>query len=606
MRSQPAHTQFSFSWRSGIEVVFLASAAYLLANQALLLFRSESFAFLFSFFSQVTKVAILCVLSAVALTMTAPRQTTVQKKTSKKHPITLPLLLRGWRPWLVVVGLMLVALAIRAPGIGKDAIRGDEYQVVDAAAGYFHTGDYYRWGWIGQQQLCADKPQDKTNECYYDRAWPHTWLIAQTYRFFGVSETTSRLPSLVFGLVLIALVYPITVFFTNNRRVALVVTGIFVITPFYIELSRYTRMYALLVPSFLLLGYTAFRALTEVHQPQWLQKNQLLKTWLPFHFEFGVATILLLWWNFHLHINSLVLLPVLYLYTIVLSFVTTEKKYRVLASVGTVGLLIVAALVVTGVFKYNEFLSLAAVRNYRYLFAVLGYPLSAGLAGLMLVLGGVRLGFFQSKEQLYRNRLVLSYLLLLIGVPLLFFIFVANRYYSFVYTSHLTTFAILTVVWCVVAFAQVLSKWGKMLLFVLTFVAMALNVLYQGPGRFVDQGTADMRRAYREINQQYQPGDTLFLQYQRRFYLQQLPAAQIVSMGTEQSYSIEAFLRDLLAAKKGWIAWETAKAGHLSPDVRQYIERHFQHLHGTGIDSTEVEVYYFDTQWLLNETSPKF
>jgi hypothetical protein len=113
--------------------------------------------------------------------------------------------------------------------------------------------------------------------------------------------------------------------------------------------------------------------------------------------------------------------------------------------------------------------------------------------------------------------------------------------------------------------------------------------------RYHAQGGAVHSVAYQEIIDNYDPEEhTLFLQYGRMYYLRELDEINLVSMGSNGSYSFEEFMSDLEKAKKGWTAWETGKSYHLQDKVKSYIEENFEKIHGTGVDDTRVEVYYFE------------
>ena len=100
--------------------------------------------------------------------------------------------------------------------LGERDFWEDEYQVISAATGYYHTGEFFKWDWIKHEIKCGDH----TRKCEYHRAWPHSWLIAQSYKIFGISEWSSRIVSALFMLTATIGMYFFGIFFTENKTVA--------------------------------------------------------------------------------------------------------------------------------------------------------------------------------------------------------------------------------------------------------------------------------------------------------------------------------------------------------------------------------------------------
>jgi hypothetical protein len=78
----------------------------------------------------------------------------------------------------------------------------------------------------------------------YWRAYPLTWLVAQSFALFGASLTTARLPSVVF---MTALVVALFVFLRReaNPLAAWLGAGLFAVSPFAIAMAQFTRFYSL-------------------------------------------------------------------------------------------------------------------------------------------------------------------------------------------------------------------------------------------------------------------------------------------------------------------------------------------------------------------------
>lgn len=74
-------------------------------------------------------------------------------------------------------------------------------------------------------------------ELVYEKTPGPYWLIASSYRLFGISEATSRLPSSLAGILSILLTYEIAVILLN-RRVALLAAAILGVSLLWLQGSR--------------------------------------------------------------------------------------------------------------------------------------------------------------------------------------------------------------------------------------------------------------------------------------------------------------------------------------------------------------------------------
>jgi hypothetical protein len=576
-------TQFNFltskSWYSpAVQITFVASLAYFLTRE--LMFQLN-----------ISNPVIIRLLSLQKLPTTALVASALGLLLlpTQHYSHKINHVLNKLKPIYFVIILTLIGLGLRAHNLGLNDIRGDENQVVSAAAGYYHTGNYFQWDWIKDEPACTDKAQG----CYYNRAWPHTWMIAQVYKIAGISEASSRIPSVIFGTLLILISYPIALFFTKSRLAALITTFLVTIAPSYISLSRYIRMYAILLPIFLLLVYSTYRAVSEFWIPKLLAKNkqlkQFFKTFLPFHWGFVVLGLVLLYFNYHIHINSLVIGPGMMLFVIFAFVLDTKrrKRWKIPAILALLGITAALLLIITGQFKYNAFISNFAKRNFIYNDYMFGYPFGRVITMSLFALG---LG-----AAIFKKNLRIVALGIISLFSLYFFIYIADRYASFVYTSHLTILVLIVAVYGLV----ILFKKLKLIPLIISLLIFGgyfatLSTIEAGD-RYHAQGGAVHSVAYQEIIDHYDPTEhTLFLQYGRMYYLRELDEINVVSMGRNGSYSFEDFISDLEKAKKGWIAWETGKSYHLQGKVKSYIEENFEKIHGTGVDDTGVEVYYFD------------
>lgn len=499
----------------------------------------------------------------------------------------------GWWYSLGLIAVVILAFFIFSHGIGSYEFRQDEFQVVSAAAGYYHTGHFYSWNWLDNKPLCNDL---SNSSCVYARAWPHSFLIAQSYKIFGISEWSSRIVSVLFGLIFIISAYFIIRFFTGNKLVSLLTISTFISNPFFIGLFRYTRMYAVLLPIFLIMFYMFYRGITEKNQIHFKPEklNTIINKNLNFNYPFLISAFILLVFNYLIHINSLIILPVLFLFLIYLAIFKKERKYIIFSLIGLLGFLIVFLVYFFGLTtKFLGGLSFFRIKNYDYLKYLTQFPFFKELNVLLLSVGLVLL--FTNKKR--KDKLMYFYLT--IGFSLVFFIWIGNRYPGNLYISHIVAMSIIMIIFVYSFLIKLFDKKViKIFLYLLLFFFLCLSFyngfdsLYRNKN---DYGRYN--EAYTIIKENFNSEEqVIFGQYLRTYYLQGLPEnIRTIDMRNKKNYyTYEEFIDDLSKYESGWIAWEIMKDSHLIRDVKNYISKNFKHVHGTGIDNTNVNVYYFN------------
>jgi len=454
----------------------------------------------------------------------------------------------------------------------------DEHQVVSAAAGHYYTGEFFRWDWIKKDVMCADR----TSECMYDRAWPHSWLIAQSYRLFGISEWSSRVVSALFMLLTTIGVYFFAKFFTENKNVALVSAFVVAVHPNLVIIGRYTRMYALFIPLFLLLAHCIFRAVSH-----------------KIHYGYALGAAITLGIGYFVHINILIILPAVLLFVIYRAATTQKKEYIALSVVGIMGL---AALYIIAAFtswfeNVVGFFSFFGRNNTVYLEYVAGFPFPAKFGFAIMVLGFVGTTRFLIKETL-KHKLI--YLYFISFFALFFFMYIGDRYASFMYTSPITVIFIVLAINSYFLFVDRIRPRVLKILFILALLINPAYVFYENRSEIYEgEGFGKISIAYASIAENIKPGEVIFGQYLRDYYLQSIdPQTPRISMLNNQSYSYQSFREDLARYESGWITWETRKRYHIQPEIRDFAQQYLTKIHGAEADASGVELYYFSTPML--------
>lgn len=486
---------------------------------------------------------------------------------------------------LVIILLCLGALFL-CFRLGAHDFYEDEFQVIATAKGYLETTSFNQWSWV---------TQNITNNSY-ERAWPHTFLIAQSFRLFGTSEWSARLVSAISGLAFFVILYFFARFFTN-RQIALISLASAVFCVSFYNIFRYARMYAMLIPLFLLFAYSLYRGLTG----EWWVKTKvriiddILCEYLNFDYRFIIVSLILFYFNYHIHVNSLIIVLATFIFICLMALLTKTKKYIVLS---LLGLTSITGVIIgyhfqlfkkfSWIFRLFTFFKRQNIGYFNYLFQ---HPFGAS-AGLLLSIVLIIKILNLKKDSETRQKYL--YLMIVVSAAAIFFIFIANRYTSLLYISHVIPIAMILIL---AGFYFLLQKYPKLrniLLFLLVF--LLISNFYFASKDFYSwaKGYGKFSSAYQTIIENYQyDEEVIFGQYLRTYYLQPLEEFKYISMRNNKKYHFSQFLEDLEKHKAGWLTWETRKSYHIEPEIRKYIDTHFLKIHGSGIDDTQVEVYYY-------------
>lgn len=476
---------------------------------------------------------------------------------------------------------------------GKD-LWDDEYLILRAAKGYQETGTFHSWDFI----------QDAPTEEKYTRAWPHTILVAQSYKFFGVSEWSTRIVSVISGCIFIGIAFFVCFYFTQNLLLSLIITIVVLLNPDFIYYWRYARMYALLLPALFVWAFLVHKA-TEAppgekipYQPA----TSLAAEYLNFNWFYVVLSFLFLYFAYHIHVNSLILPLSTIIYIVVLAIIGKERKYKgLLISICITGPIIYAFIPEKMINDLTGFISFFNTYNPIYLHLIVQRPFYS-IVSLSLLAGSIIILFYFPVQKLKKKIL---FCLLIVLTTIVFFVFMANFFgghYRFI--SHTVPFAILLI--CFVYFIVLKVFRNRYILaagIVILLLAQAINfirlqdVLYHGAAKQPFPSVA-----YKTVHGLLKQNEVIFAQGLKNYYMAGIPRnTPIISLGhTKQGttgtnpYRFEIFFKDLLKYRQGWVIWEKYKEFHVEPKVVAYVKTLFKKHHGQGLDNTGVEVFYFD------------
>lgn len=431
----------------------------------------------------------------------------------------------------------------------------------------------------------------------YDRAWIHTVLCAGIFEMFGISEFTGRLPSAIFGLIFIVLSFYVFARWYGLAWLALFIPLICLMNDRFLMLFRYMRMYALLIPLFLAGTYLIYRTLEAFKQPTESRVGLSEKRkWL-----LAVGSFLFLLLLAHVHKLAMIVLPVFSLYLLYQIWVQRTKAQLRMLGIVIIGLAIVAFL--TFVVQLDKLLMFRQITDrilasnrpqpdyYEYLLYN-GLPINSTL---MFLIAGT--GLLVSKvSQRLKSLLVLNYLFIVIAlISMVYLIQAGGRDYR--YVAHLVPFVVCTLLITVYYCGQSISKKSYPWAMVIVFLLSTLQ-FYQDYERIYVRHPWAPRysEVYKTLVSMYKPGDALFVQNVKTFYLDPVALAgdQYFNLPKKKDYKMEQFRQDVKKAGHGWVMWELHKGYNWQKEILEYIYKNFKPIHNAYMDDLGVELFYFD------------
>ena len=484
--------------------------------------------------------------------------------------------------WVNIGLLILLVLAgiIYIYNLGYYNWLPDEPLVMRTAKGYLESGTFYKWDYWSN--TLSDEP--------YPRAWPHTWLVAQTINIFGSSEFSARMVSSVFGLLTIPILYFVSNFFLKNRVAAIVITACIVFHPFTVHYFRRVRMYAVLIPVFLLLFYYCYQALTSKKNYSFslLQRWPALKQYLNYHWGYVIIALILLYFNYEIHKISLVILPAFFLFYLYLLVTRREKRLM---------LILLLALIPTAylLFKENVWQSFSQTAgsnldyNPLYWQFLFRYPISVGLSLIMLIASIVWVIFAEKKDEIIS---ILS--LVITGIILYIFVIEFNDHYR--YVIHLIPFCLMISMGMMIKLNTLISNnILKSIIPVVIVLASVSEYNRQFEGVYYQNIEAQFpSQAYPTILNNIKPEtEALFGLIFQDYYMSGMSEQiDFVEMEKNGRFTLDQFYKELRSYRAAWVTWPTRKSNHVNSEFYQHVAGNCVKYHGYGVDNTLTEVFY--------------
>jgi len=467
--------------------------------------------------------------------------------------------------------LCFIGLFLLFYNLGKNNFMNDEFPTVSSAWNFSQTGNFYKWDWIHNtsSEFTSLSKQDQWAD--YTRAELHTTLLAKTYNLFGISEFTSRALSASFGLILFLSIFLIVKHITKNVEIAIFALLLSITSPFILEYVRYARMYALLLPINLAFVFFTFKTI-EVFSEMNFQIRRLI---VPFTLSF-IFLIL----SMDLHDLSLASIPGIALFGLFYLFKHNKKLFYILTSI----LILFTCIFIASIslistsnqaFTFINLLNRQYPYNYIYLTYIFNNPI--GITGFFITTLWFIRELFTPKNKNY----FYVYLYIIVTTCSFFLIFFIDR---FAHPSYIVTFIPLYIIMLAISSYNFLMKIQnkKIIIFFYTLFIIAISVSFSEayPRIYGDQSVyrVDYTNGYQTLIRKFNSEtDSLFFQYERFYYLQNLGEdTKIYSFGNKD-YSRTAeniFFQNLRMKPTSWITWESSTAGDIKTSTKAFIKTH--------------------------------
>ncbi|MCF6366604.1 MAG: glycosyltransferase family 39 protein [Bacteroidales bacterium] len=494
---------------------------------------------------------------------------------------------------LPATALLIIILGISAFSLfyklDRFDIFSDEVQLTQGAAGYYHTDEYRQWDFI-KKELVGKA---------YNRAKPHQWVTAQSYKLFGINTWSSRFPSAFFGVLFILLFYFIGKHFVKDKYTSLIAIFTFALYFEFLFLGRWARMYAMIYPVFLLAFYWVFKFLTENNSFQIFNSDKypFLQRYFNFNYIYFPFLLILLYIGLYTHPNITAIFPVFLMFLLVSVFIfRIEKKYLTAFSIA-VTLLILQILFPYKV-NFSQFTFFEINNSEIYNKALFGYPFSETINLIFIFLSGAIL--FISKNNNFRKRYLILFSVLFI--IWLLFSYIIDYAPSYRYISFLTPFTVLLIVGSFMLINKILyNKIIQTILSLMLIASVLLSFSNHYESLYVTNtySPAKPSVAHKKVVKNIQKDDVIFNHWGPKMYLSGIPEnTKFLSLGSYQGRSFSDLYKEIQENPHGWLIWHKYNEARLDPELVNFANLYFKKYAGYGIDNYGEEVYYYNKQMI--------
>ncbi len=508
--------------------------------------------------------------------------------------------------YVVLICIMLLGMGMRLWRLDSTPFVADEFLDVNATYGYFQTGQWQAW------DFNHGEPNVRLNEASDERAWIYRWQVAQLYKYLPPTEFTTRLVSVLWGVLTSIILYFVTLSFTKNRWIALVATFLWVVSVPAIEINRKIRMYSMFAPVFLLFMWSLFQfiesCVDRVGENVQAGKGVFIRVFFAVRWIYVVPVILCGALAMHLHVLTGNFIIVTSLYFVVMIYFSSgvmRKRYISYVCVIGMGMLLIKILrpadwayfSQTIVFFENHWSYIGHIlRNYWH-------PL---LGGVMMIVGGWHL-IKRQEDPRAGIWIVSTFFGLLFMAMFLWLRNVGAQYIFFAQPFGLILAAAGVV--CVAEYVSTLSsgcKGGCI------SIIIAGCIFLPNYGYFMQENntyhitasadTANYRKVFDYIKRNAQVGDVLITRNFRNYYWSGLDIT-VFDFGSERSEEQLAeegkvkritmkYVQDIVADyPSGWVVIADNDEVFIEKEAQKYFDTYFTKIDDSSLVRGDVQVY---------------
>lgn len=469
--------------------------------------------------------------------------------------------------WILVIILIIIGFWLRYDNLGKINFQSDEFFHLYTAKGYLETGHFVQWDFL------TNEPKGD-----YIRAFPYTWLVAQSFKIFGVSEYSARMPSLIFGVLFLPLIYWLALKITKNKTVALLTLVLIVFDNSFIWSSRLCRMYSMFIFFAALAAFLIFKGLEK--------KNN------TFNYYYLAAGGILLAFTYLVHEAALLLGLGFLVYFL---FNIKEKRYKILlmAAVACLLIFLMIDFFVTPL-TTGDFFTVRANPNWVYFIYPFNQLRLSWLAWMIVLAGFIFYSRFD-KLKLY---------IFSLGIPvIIFFVFFADRYAAKKYLLFVIPFLLILFIDSFYLLIKKIFK-SPCMIYYFAVIFLLTGPVFSWPGItkniFMQKALADQnyekdelhnyQAAYQYLEQHYTAGEPILIQGKESYYFTRTDL-NLISMKANKEYKFEEFMQIIQQNKSGWLVYPKYKSGHVSDKIIDYAKKNLQLIN--EVSDTNIKVFHW-------------
>lgn len=493
--------------------------------------------------------------------------------------------------WLIGIALVILWGAwLRIAAVDTFVFQNDEYFHVNASVGYLETGEYYQWNFLRNEVEDGEE---------YTRAWPYTWQVAQSVNVLGQdAEWKFRLPTLLWGILLLVVMAAVTFSWTRSYAVAMYSTALVAFDNGFIWASTYNRMYAFLGVFVLLSvwlfsyairssGKSAHRVPEKVQRiPRWV--------WLVVALVSTAFTVLI-------HQAAVLLLGGMAIALVCYACIDSKDVWYRHLVYGIAVLGVIAGLVhLLHPFLPFDFVALRVRPALEYI----AYPLhnmKLPFFALILCISGLIIARKKSPLPAW------IYVAASMSFPAItYFAYFSNRYPARKYSMFVFPFIYMIIgfMWHRFMKQAFPRTWATVGIGVFAFMWMIspVSIPGQSASLFLDTARSDYSydnvqlhdyaTGYSVIEEMLKPGDTVYILSERSYYLTRTDVNNI-QIPPEEQWTLQDVQQAIEQTPQGYIVWPKYKAFHFSPAVIEYIRTNLERVDDPILKDSNIVVY----QW---------